>query len=363
MNKYPYLKIINILLITGIFLFYIFLPFQIEAEENYRGHMEKGTTEVYDTEDNYIFSTARQVTENDKYISEDNIEYVIIKVEENKAIAEKKGKVDLLEDVETKSSIPLLAQDAKKLIAFYHTHNGESYLPGPENVEGKGEIHEIGNYFAQKLEENGIKAIHSEEMHIPHDGAAYTRSRRTALALNKNRPDIIFDLHRDAIPDPEEYIKRIGNKEMTQIRLVIGRQNPNRKVNEQFARHLKAISDEQTPGLIRDIFYGNGEYNQSIHPRALLLEFGTYKNNEDMVKNSATTLTKAISKYIYGGNLDQPAGTGAQNRSAWYTLSWILAIFVIGILTYLYINEGNWQGVMDRIRKFFKEEIIDNIKR
>ena len=88
-------------------------------------------------------------------------------------------------------------------------------------------------------------------------GQPSERSRATVAELVQKAPDVIFDIHRDAIPRKEEYQKEVdGKKRSSQIRLVVGRQNPNHKVNDQFARRLKAIADELYPGLIKGIFYG-----------------------------------------------------------------------------------------------------------
>ncbi len=254
------------------FLFSI-IQFENSCAENYTGYLEDNVFSVYDQEDNYIFSTAMGVSEGDRYISENNIEYVIELVKEEKAVARKLNKIDLLEGIEMKANVvPPLAVGNNKLVAIYHTHNDESYLPGPYSIEGEGEgeIHEVALALEKALNNKGIKTIYSESMHLPHDGAAYERSRATAIDLVKKKPDAIFDLHRDAVPRKEEYLKTIKGKTISQIRIVLGRQNPNRKVNDQFARYLKAIADRQYPGLIKDIFYGHGSYNEQVSPHLLL---------------------------------------------------------------------------------------------
>ncbi len=320
------------------------------------GHTEDDYYRVYDNDDNYIFSTAMGVTKGDRYISKSNIEYIVEKVKdkENKAIARKKEKIDL--KVQLVTDIPEIAQDKDEpLVAFYHTHNAESYKPGPEMVEGRGDIHTVGRELAELLEQNSISTIHSENMHLPHDGAAYSRSRNTKLELIREQPDAILDIHRDAIPDEQEYISSVNGQKITQVRIVLGRKNPNREVNEQFARHLKAVSDENTPGLIRDIFMGQGEYNQALHPRSVLLELGTHTNTIDDVRKSLPLLAQNIASLLYA---DQGVieDTG---RAGWITLLWIIGITGTAIIGYLYMIERNWSGVKERIKNFFGREIID----
>lgn len=320
------------------------------------GHQEDVTSKVYDVEGNYIFSTARRLTAGDRYLSQDNREYVINEVDDSRATAEFVGVVDLNKAAGASGKSPLpLVTEKPKLVAIYHTHNGESYPPGPENTEGKGDIHHIGSRLAEALEDKGIKALHSENMHLPHDGAAYTRSRGTAVQLARRQPDIILDLHRDAIPDKRDYLTTINGKQVTQVRLVIGRQNPNRETNDQFARNLKAISDKKYPGLIKDIFYGSGEYNQSISPRALLMEFGTHTNSENEALRAADFTALTLADLLYSRETGQPR----EDSKAWNSIFWILLFTGTGILGFLYMNEGNWQGVVARIKKFFGRELID----
>ncbi len=53
------------------------------------------------------------------------------------------------------------------------------------------------------------------------------------------------------------------------------------------------------------------------------------------------------------------AGKPEENKSALVTIAWIVEILTIGILAYLFINEKNWEGVINRIKKFFAREVID----
>jgi stage II sporulation protein P len=302
------------------------------------------------------------VTVGDRYISQENNEYIVREVEQGKAIAENLGKVDLLEGVSEKISItPLAESQENKLIALYHTHNGESYNPGPDSVPERGEIHDVGDKLASILEKKGVKVLHSDNLHLPHDGATYERSRGTALNLTKNQPDAIFDIHRDAIPKKSEYLTKIDGKTISQIRLVVGRQNPNKKANDQFARSLKAVTDKYYPGLIRDIFYGGGSYNQQISTHALLLEFGTHVIPENQVIASTNLMGDAIYNLLYGQDKNTSKATEKeQNNSSIKTFLWIFTISAIGLFSYLYLSEGSISQVKDRIKNYFSREITDN---
>ena len=331
----------------------------ISISENTRAgdHLEDNFIEVYDTEGAFLFSTARNIVIGDEYISEDNYKYKIISVQEDKATAEKIEKLNLKDKLsDTGTLSPLLAQEnEEKTVGLYFTHNGESYQPPPINVEGRGDVHRMGDELASILEDKGISVNRSDNLHLPHDGASYTRSRSTALELAQQGPDALFDIHRDAIPNPDEYLTTIDGEEAVQVRLVLGRQNPNREVNEQFAYHLKAVSDENQPGLIKDIFYGQGEYNQSLHPRALLLEIGTHKNQKEQALKTAAHAGEIISLVLYG---DAPVLEDS-GRAGWITAFWIIILLTAGVLGYLYMIERNWTAVKERLKSFIREEILD----
>ncbi len=333
---------------------------QLSYAEDLAGHNEEEVMEVYDKDNNLIFSIAMGVTAGDRYLSEDNIEYEIVSVEGKKAIAGKKGKIDLEAELQASlGNLPYMAVEETKVVGIYHTHNDESYQPGSVSKGGQGDIHRVGKELSRALEKKGIDTIYSDNLHLPHDGAAYARSRGTALSIARKNPDVILDLHRDAIPDVNSYTASVKGENVTQIRLVVGRQNPNNKVNDQFARHLKAASDQITPGLIKDIFYGKGEYNQSIFPRAILMEFGTYSNNMQQALNAANLLASPISHLLYGGKGDKPLGSEGEQRSALSNLFLILILFGTGLFLYLYYIEGSLTGVKERLKRFFSRELID----
>jgi len=339
----------------------LLLPGKITALD-FIGHTEESAISVYDQEGNYVFSTIMGISVEDRYISEDNYEYLIETVNGNRAIARKLGQVDLLKGIsDDLTTLTPLAKQGKKLIGIYFTHNDESYRPGADSIEGKGEIHHVGKTLQNALEEKGIRVIRSDNLHLPHDGAAYERSRSTALALMKYRTDALFDLHRDAIPRREEYQTQIAHQTVCQVRLVVGRQNPNIKVNDQFARQLKAISDNHYPGLVKGIFYGSGNYNQQISPHSLLIEVGTHVSSLEEAQAATRLLSESIYRLLYGN-----AGERIENREnpgALSTIAWIIVIAIIGLFAYLYINEGSWEGVIKRIKTFFEREIIDRGKR
>ncbi|SDC52311.1 MULTISPECIES: stage II sporulation protein P [unclassified Candidatus Frackibacter] len=370
MNK----KVTKTLILSLVFLM-IFSTLAYAEQEKKDGYFT-----VVDENGKVIFQTAMMVHKGDWYINQNNKKYVVTKVNGDQAIVKYEGTVDLTTSDDLSSSISqpealLSKEEAKKEITIYNTHSDESYVPtsGTHTEPGNGDVYNVADVFAKQLSKKGIKVIASNAKHDPHDGGAYERSRRTAKKLAQKRPDAIFDIHRDGVPDPSQYVTTIDGKKVSQVRLVVGRQNPNMKVNDKFAKQLKATADKVHPGLIKGIFYAKGKYNQDLSPRAMLLEMGTHVIPREQAKRGAVMFADAVNQLLYGGGKQQAQGAGQvnaeQDLGAFTSLLIILAVVTAGIFGYLFINEGSWEGVMNRIRRFFGQEMVnflgfeDGIKR
>jgi len=332
----------------------------VAANQNFTEHKIGYFYQVYNENNKKLFSTAMKVSVGDRYISQENIEYKIIEVNNYKAIAERVGKVNLKESFAKKSVVSQRVEAAQKpVVAIYHTHNAESYLPGDFSTYGHGEIHSVGESFVAALKKNGIQPIQSDNLHLPHDGGAYTRSQATAINLLAKNPTAIFDIHRDGIPNKREYLENVNGRQISQIRLVVGRQNPNQEANDKFARQLKAISDQNYPGLIRDIFYGGGAYNQQFSPHSLLLEFGTYVTSQDLAEKSAQMMAVVVAD-LFKRQTDHMK-EDISNSSLQTAFNLIL--FTLGVLLlYFYLTTGSIAGVKERIKDAYHGNFLDQIK-
>ena len=177
---------------------------------------------------------------------------------------------------------------------LYHTHSGESYQPSTTAstplTRAKAVVLKWAQ-FTQSLEgQDALEVVHCQQTFFPLSGL-YRRSRTAVLDFIEEDFDAIFDLHRDAAPW-EEYYREIGDRELTQVMLVVGTQNPNYRVNEEFAWQLKAAADAMYPELVKGIFYARGDYNQDLHPRALLMEVGAHTNSRLHAETGAGSLPK-----------------------------------------------------------------------
>ncbi|HEY8395022.1 MAG TPA: stage II sporulation protein P [Thermaerobacter sp.] len=191
------------------------------------------------------------------------------------------------------------APRGKGIIGIYHTHNDESYIPtdGTESVEGRGGIHAVGDVLGRRLARHGYHVIKSEALHLPHDRGAYRRSRRTAIKMLPKNPVALLDVHRDATP-PEFYRAEVKGKPVTQVRLVVGRENPFHRTNLEFARRLKAEAARTYPGLVKGIYIGLGGYNQDLGPRTLLAEFGAHTNSRREAEQGAAFFADVLAQTL-----------------------------------------------------------------
>lgn len=259
---------------------------------------------------------------------------------------------------ETEPSSPLLpgllrawtarsdeAASRPPLVAIYHSHNAESYVEtsGKEFAEnGPGDIHQVGRTLKEALEKQGLQVEWSGNLHLPHDGGAYRRSRATVRRFLRKRPAAMIDVHRDATP-ADMYRTEVDGKPMTKVRLVVGRQNHNREANLQYAKEIKAIADERFPGLIEGIFHARGNYNQDVGPRTILLEFGTHETSLEEAEASAQLMAQVIPATLGGPSQQRVGGSG------WRSAGWLLLLAVLGVLAYMRINAGSWAEFRDRL--------------
>ena len=326
------------------------------AEENggesvYRIVDEAGQTVTY---------FAGEPDPGDEYIAGDNRHYRVSKVDAGAktALAQLLGTYQL-PDVSWLSEIAKpVSASAKKAVAIYCTHSDESYTPsdGKSSILNGGGIYDVAESFKTALEKEGVTVYYSDENHAPHDAGAYRRSRATAASLAEKGVDAIMDIHRDGIPDPEQYEKTLNGEGVTKVRLLVGRSNQNAEANKSFAAQIKAVGDEMYPGLIKDIYIGKGTYNQDLMSQAVLLEFGTYTNQKDDVLHSTRYMADVMNKTLYGGVKGAASeGKAAETKGAWRGIGWLLAALVVGALIFGFAATGTGKGAVQKWKRTFRE--------
>lgn len=253
---------------------------------------------------NVLFLKGDEVSVGDNYLSKDNKFYEIesIDLNDKTAIAKFIRDEELPKFGISKNSTSNKASAvATKKVGVYHTHNDECYFTpdGVDSIYGKGGIHDVGKEFVSNLEKLNITTLYREDLHLPHNSGAYTRSQVTAKLLLDDGAQAIFDLHRDSTKR-SEYLTKVDGKEMSSIRMVVGKSSLNYEENKMFAYSIKSYADEVYPGLIKDIYFGKGNYNQQLTNRAMLFEMGCENIEKKLVLNSTPYLAKVVDVVLYG---------------------------------------------------------------
>lgn len=244
-------------------------------------------------------------------------------------------------------------------IGIYHSHSDESYVPS-SGTEAKqwGDIYKVGSALKDSLESMGYRVLWSRNNHNPHDGQAYARSRRTVAQLLRTSagpPSTLIDVHRDAVP-PEVYRTSVKGQDVVKVRLVVGRQNQNREANLEYAKRLKAAADKELPGIIEGIFSAQGNYNQDLGPRMMLLEFGAHTNTLEEALRSAKLFSKVIPIAV-GVGPGGGAGSGRLGKVAGRSALWLAVAAVVVALGFFAFNLRSLRGLGQKLRREVKEEI------
>ena len=319
-------------------------------------------------ENGVITYTARILDVGDSYIAADNQRYEVVEITGDRIIVEAKEKITLPDMKQLTTAVKpsiwerLFGAAASKqddeerewnTIGIYHTHNAESYVPtSGVDSETHGDIMEVGRALADALNNLGYNAVWSDNSHLPHDGEAYLRSRRTAVELMKHKPGTLIDVHRDATP-PEVYETEIEGKPTTKVRIVVGRQNENRETTLEYAKRIKAVADDKYPGIIDGIFDARGNYNQDLGPRMILLEFGAHTNPLELAKQAAQFFAEIIPAAA-GLSSSEAAQQETEQTSpvAYRSILWILGITAVIVIGYLIINKQS----LGSLGSFFRRE-------
>lgn len=338
---------------------------------------------IVDEENTIIFQTGLAIQVGDQYINEDNKLYEITSVEGSLAraryiVSEPQAS---LEDV----AIPVQGgvDSAQPIIAVYHTHTDESYIPtdGTSTRNGNGSIMLVGDAFAKGLTSIGYQVIHDKTLHCPHDANAYQRSRRTFVKLLAQQPLALFDIHRDSAP-LAMYKTTINGFDAVKILLVVGQQNQNKQTTLEYVKTVKTKVDAKYKGLIRGIFIARGNYNQDLNPRSMLIEMGTQYNTLKAAQYSAVLFASVFPSFIPVANPPSPSTSPSattapsvpgmpspesnpiieesKGTTAYgYDIAFILGMVLIGIIAYLYLCTGSWQEGKRKLSGFFKYEFKD----
>ncbi|HPF20250.1 MAG TPA: stage II sporulation protein P [Syntrophomonas sp.] len=317
---------------------------------------------LIDEDNHVIHQTGTQVYPGDVYIAANNSKFKVVEVSGYTARCVYQGQETLpsldtarLQSLLEGGILPAVSKAANNKIAVYHTHSDESYVPsdGKESINGNGGIYDVGEAFVKQLQAQGFKVVYNKNNHNPHDINAYNRSRKTASTLLKEMPAAIIDVHRDATP-PGEYQANVKGQDVTKIKLVVGRSNPNSQTNLQFAKQLKAAMDKVSPGLSEGIFIGKGDYNQDLSPRAMLIEVGAHTNSKEEAEKGVKLFAQSLPVVLGMNGSDKTASAnpegpaqkpaGQSDQGSTTTLLILIAVVAIVIGGYFFLNRSSSKG-------------------
>lgn len=207
----------------------------------------------------------------------------------------------------------------RKVVFIYHTHNRESWVPelkdrGVTDIkdafDAETNITLVGKALAERLEELGIGAVHSDtdyytEVKDYNWNFSYKYSEKTVEAALREHRDLafLFDIHRDS-QRRDVTTATIDGVTYAQVYFIIGRRNPDWKENEAFAGKLHDALERLKPGISRGIWgkgagSGNGEYNQSFSKTSVLIEIGGPENTLEECLRTADVLAEAIAEVYW----------------------------------------------------------------
>ena len=296
----------------GILLIFVLILLILALVPSVEVSAESITEDIYSIfgENGEKLLQKQEVYVGDNFLTSDFKKYEITELDEINKI----GKAKFIEFVEKpkvdRSFTPSNISQLAPVICMYMTHNDESYLPtdGYDSIYGKGGIHNVAKALVTHFEQKGVTTHISEELHIPHDSYAYSRSKNTAKKLIEDyNPDGIFDIHRDGA-SRSTYVKNINGAERCKIRIVVGKSSDNFKVAEQFALYLLSVAEEVCPWLFLDIYYAGGHYNQGLHDKALLFEMGSHLVEKELVLKSVEPLVNVITTAMFQTTVDNNTG-------------------------------------------------------
>jgi stage II sporulation protein P len=178
-------------------------------------------------------------------------------------------------------------------------------LHGRSKEEGKNSgITLAGEEIVKTLSQYGVRAVQDLTIHdYPDQPKSYIKSKVTAKRLLEENPDlkVLIDLHRDAGIAKKQTVT-IGGREAAKLLFIMGNgqriPNPHWQENYALARRIANRLNEKYPGLVKEVRLKDGNFNQNLSPRAILVEVGSDKNTLDEVLLAARCLGEVLAELI-----------------------------------------------------------------
>lgn len=207
--------------------------------------------------------------------------------------------------------------DGEPLVLILHTHGSEGFSDtsdsGYRTTDSEKNVVALGERVTQKLNDSGIKTIHSP---VLYDNPDFNMSYYNAsLAIKKyldEYPSIsyIIDIHRDSImgEDGEYYAPTatIENKvKAAQIMFVVGTDyggsgHTGWRDNLTLALRLQCGISADYPTIMRNINLRSASFNEQYTKGSMLVEIGSCASTLDEALLSADIFAEALAREIQG---------------------------------------------------------------
>jgi stage II sporulation protein P len=205
-------------------------------------------------------------------------------------------------------------EPAPNVVFIYHSHPTESYLPELGGITKIDEAYDqtdktntvaaVGAKLMESLEKKGVGAIHSD-LQYPWRGA-YNESRKTIKTAMAKYDELNYfiDIHRDAARADKTRLT-VDGVSYAKLYFVVGQKNPDYEKNQALAEELHYRIEEKVKGISRGVVGkkvgSNGEFNQSLSPNSILIEFGGVDNSLEECYRTAEVLAEVLAEMHWEG--------------------------------------------------------------
>ena len=187
--------------------------------------------------------------------------------------------------------------------------NGKSYSYDDSFYSELHNIGSIGGLLCSYLNELGINTIHLNEVYA--SGSIYNSKpeyEKSVEAMLKQFPSItyVFNLSRDvSINKDMSMIKSVlahNEVKLAQLSFISGSfdnsMSENQAKNASFALSLSSFVNSSIDSFVKKNTISSFPLSQNYNPYFLEIEFGTYANSYNEVKDSSLYFAELLSKYL-----------------------------------------------------------------
>lgn len=201
-------------------------------------------------------------------------------------------------------------------VLVFHTHSQEAFADSKKG-DPNTSIVGMGAYLTQKLNENGIPAIHDDRVYDVINGKldrskAYELSEIGVKEILNQYPsiEVVIDLHRDGVREDLHLVREVNGKQTARIMFFNGLsrtkangdiaylKNPYIQDNLAFSFQMQLAAEELYPGLARKIYLKGYRYSLHMMPKSLLVEAGAQTNTVEEMKNAMDCLTAILKEVL-----------------------------------------------------------------